>query len=1215
MPPIFHNRIGCFLLLAAPLWTLSCGKSRRSTEPPETPPLAGRIASPPLVSAVALGSRDVVAEPTIGPTVGTVLMRLLTEPGAKVFYAFHEIEQTTPESELITYQAPTELLPPVAVWAVAEQNGERGPVRDFAWTLAPEAHAVEATVAVKRLAGDGSTPVALPVTTTVESFAARGVDERMDFAVQIDGDASEWPQSGRLWAADATYDVPPNRGYLDLSAAAIGEDADAFYAALFLREAPRSDATVIYGFEIGPSGIGLTSFGSGSTMRYRAEWSAGQVRVTRLDQNTAVTVGEGTTGAAGAAIELRLAKTDVADLAAMTDLAVRVFAVEAGTGFAVQDRMQTIFLRSRFDLLAPASSTAWADLRFLEPPETADASLAPSYLAMGAVLVKDLESANAIPLYDRGTLPLFYVGKEESGYAGLNTTDRGMLTTLGPSTGQLTRAQLLAHELAHYQNARSSQVKSRWLQEGMSEWTAERLLYKHYPKRAVHWYLQRLRFDRYFDSLDGKLDKFPLDGWSSEVEPSGYEKSLMFFDLAESVVGQAALIKAFQLGVNETIDSAAFQRVLERETVKDLSALFKYWIFAGEAAADYDPYQVFKDQDGDELMGLDESAYGTNPQRIDTDGDGWTDAEEVFAGSDPLESSLDPSGTLIGTRTAKLATTATDTSALLRIGGDPAATRKYGFDPYGQGTGQDFGRPLFVRPPVSLAILTTLNGTPGLVETLTRPLFVKGVEVATPFPTTGILPSTPHKQKTIYSGGQAVTPASGSIPYPLIDDTAQDLPADVTAFDLIKFAAALDGDGALDLTLTANAAVDQISGFGEYRIALQSLVWSASGASVKTWNALSFVAGEPYWAVVDASGNETATLLTSGVSWTFGQTLKVHLGKTLAAAWLAAPGERRVCAQSSATLVGGTVVRDKAGCVVLPTNDYTLRRLTVPDTFGVGTHSVDLSVNTAEFSESRTSELLALSGAALREFEALLAHPLLDRRQWPVHLTLATGGATTAAAMAAYGAYVTIDKTTDPSIVDYLVVEQLARLVTADLLERLGDRAYWLQETFIQWLTSSALYRIYPTRTVHDFHLARIEDFRCFVDGVGACSAYFTGDLPLSQWNSATLGSTGSVRSLMATLELDALLGTQTMAKVFGLYMNAALDAAQFKQSLLALAPSQATAIASFWTSWVDGSGNQANDTAVARAQIADTDNDGLYLFEEMRLGFSEAVANNYLDP
>lgn len=1153
-----------------------------------------------MLSPVPLGSLDVASEPAGGAAVrGTVLMRLYTEPGATIYYAFHAIDATTPAAEMTEFSAPTEVLPPVNVWAVADKAGQRGLVRKFAWTLSSDAHAPEPAITLRRLFGAGGEVVALPAPGPVE---ATPTGDEPVFTAVVDGDPGEWPATGRLRAKDGVFDVPSARGHVDLEDAAVGEDAGGISVLLRTREPPRSDGSATYGFDIGSSGIDLGTFGKGATFLYRVEVAGQAVKVTKLDGNVPVTTGPTTSGAIGAtAVELRLGKTDAPALDGLKDLAVRAFATEGGIGYSVQDRMQTFYLRSQFDMVTPAvSDPAWLDVHFLLPPGSADVALAAGYATLTGTLVKDLEAANGIPFYERGTLPLFFVGKEESGYAGLNTSDRGMLTTLGPGTGAIGRAQLLAHELAHFQNARSSRLKSRWLQEGMSEWSAERILYRHYPVRAVHRYLRRLRFDRYFDTLEGKLDVFPLDTWGNEVERSGYEKSLMFLDLVEQIVGQPALLAAFQVAVNEPTDGAAFKRALERETGKDLSGLFKYWVFAGDPLPEFDPYLVYKDRDGDELSALDEMTLGTDPTLVDTDGDGFTDAEELFGATDPVASALVATGT-------KMATVATDTSAFLRFGGDPHAKRTVSFDPYALTSPAAFSLPLFVRPPVSVAV----SADGGAAEVFTRPLFVGGVEVATSMPSVGILPPVPGKQVVTDAN---IRLESSSV---AVNDPDSDLPADASSYDLVSLSTTTKESGVISVVLNLKSNVSLTDGYGEYALLFQTVDWSlVTGPSIKKWHGLSALNGELYWSTVASDGQETTSLLTSGATVSASnKELRFDLTPGLTADWSTVVGERQVCAHSAVTFPGGTIVRDQAGCVSLGAPGFTQRRAVVPDAYGLGLHTLDAAFDTAHYDAARADELLKLAATAIREFELVLARPLLDRRQWPLHVALSDGGDTTAAAATSYGAHVSIDKAFNGATLDYLVVEQLARLVTADLLDRLGDRAYWLQEAFIQWLTATTLYRIYPARLVHDFHRARIEDFNCFLDGASGCATFFTKDVVLSGWAFSTLGSTGSVRSLLAALELDAIVGTPAMAKAFSLFFNAAPNGDALEAILIALSPGKSSDIRTFWTNWVNGSGDPTHDAAVARATTVDGDGDGLYAFEEARLGTSDAVANNYLAP
>ncbi|MEK7583649.1 MAG: Ig-like domain-containing protein, partial [Patescibacteria group bacterium] len=50
------------------------------------------------------------------------------------------------------------------------------------------------------------------------------------------------------------------------------------------------------------------------------------------------------------------------------------------------------------------------------------------------------------------------------------------------------------------------------------------------------------------------------------------------------------------------------------------------------------PYVIFFDDDGDEVPNDLEKLYGTDPERVDSDSDGFTDATELRNGFDPLQS-------------------------------------------------------------------------------------------------------------------------------------------------------------------------------------------------------------------------------------------------------------------------------------------------------------------------------------------------------------------------------------------------------------------------------------------------------------------------------------------------------------------------------------------------------------------------------------------------
>src|SRR5690606_8731465 len=118
---------------------------------------------------------------------------------------------------------------------------------------------------------------------------------------------------------------------------------------------------------------------------------------------------------------------------------------------------EPLFLRSTFAMNrgvidSPGDARFWR-VEFRESPVLGEHAVAAQYLSLGSVIFPELEAINRIPLQARGSIPVFFVNKEENGYSGLNTSDLGLLTTLGTNSSPLAKTQILAHEVAHYQNA------------------------------------------------------------------------------------------------------------------------------------------------------------------------------------------------------------------------------------------------------------------------------------------------------------------------------------------------------------------------------------------------------------------------------------------------------------------------------------------------------------------------------------------------------------------------------------------------------------------------------------------------------------------------------------------------------------------------------------------------------------------------------------------
>jgi hypothetical protein len=357
--------------------------------------------------------------------------------------------------------------------------------------------------------------------------------------------------------------------------------------------------------------------------------------------------------------------------------------------------------------------------------------------------------------------------------------------------------------------------------------------------------------------------------------------------------------------------------------------------------------------------------------------------------------------------------------------------------------------------------------------------------------------------------------------------------------------------------------------------------------------------------------------MNDGITWQIGPTVTMNIDRTKLPNWTTATTERQACLSTALTLEGGTLLNDKLGCVTLTSPGFARQSASVPDRYGVSPHTLEIFLSSANNASSRMTNLLSLGTTAIDEFERSLGMPLWERHWWPAHVEYQTGSGaqTTGTATVRTGAFLAVPDTLPQYEVDYLFVEQLARLAMADLADRAGGSPpFWVQEVFVQWLASSALYRFYPSASVHGFHAGRINDYLCYVQGQVACQSLFSGDGPLSAWGPSTLQSTGSVRSLILALELDAMAGSQAMGQALATYANGLPSEAVLADLLAGFTPAKAAQIKSLLTLFVDGTGNAAADKASILQELQDSDGDGLYLFEEQKLGTSDSVPDNYLN-
>jgi hypothetical protein len=1200
-------------LLTVSVFLSACGKNKSKSSDSPGSGIPDYIANPPLYSPVPVGSKDVAAFPPSSEVAGTLLLRLMSEPSAKVFYSFKDPGENPDTASMTEVIEPLLLLPPLSIWVVASLDGGLGPLRRFDYTIAKDLFDPASTFEMQRLPPLSFKQVPLANSVDFVRYPADAKVVRKSIKNAPDGTTSGWPGSGRYMMSDGLYDVPDALGAIDISWAQTNVTADKIEFLLAMRDKPKIAEGTVYGFDIGDSGINFASFGKGTKFHYRVELNKAALGI--IDKGTNEQLPKSATSAVVAqeVVEFSIDLNDLPLLIGLKNIVIRPFAYDLNEDVMISDRIEPYIVQTEFAVdravVTTGDKKVW-EINFLMDPAIAPASLSGKYLSLSGPMIDDLEKMNQIPFYSRGSLQLFFVDKDENGYAGLNTSDRGLLTTLGQQTSIISKAQLLAHEYAHYQNARNSGINERWIQEGMSEWSAERYLYRHFPKRAVYKFMRRLRYDRYFESTGDKLDKFPLVTWSSDASTVGYEKSLMFTNLLEKAIGHKNLIKIYQIGVNAPIQTKELKVLAEQLSGKDLTDLFSFWVYDGAVDADWDPFVLFKDSDGDGLMTLDEMTLGTHNALSDSDSDGFPDGEEYFRGMDPLVSLIDPKGTLVGQNVAVLVNADDkDTMALGRIGGEKGSEFFYSFDPMNTAPDLPYQKPLFFRPPYTLTLQSKNSGDLGAVRSVTRDLYVSGAKVSPTFSADVILPPTPSAAKLFLNDIVSYNSIGSPDTVTKLTDNPNDLPEFLGSLDITALSST-ETEGTLTFTIETRLTPDPYGQFGDIFLSFDVTDWDPSGPDVRRVNSLTMNAGAPFWHVVK-NNVESAQLINSGVDFVYGKDLKITVNKSLLTAWLAATGERQVCIQSNIEIEHASKFKDRAGCIVFTHPSYQRLIGSADDQFGIGKHQIDVFYNEAASSSSQLNNAVSLGLSAIVAFEDVLQRPLFDRSYWPIHLSKYAITDTYGSSTTRSGAWLTVESGLEDHRFDYLVVEQLARLVTTDLLERSSGVPFWMQEFFAQWLTSAALHKIYPTKDVHDFHYLRIRDFNCFVDGVFSCSNYFSGDIPIANWNSVTVNSTGSVKSLMFALYLDATLGSDVMAKAFGPWFSTIPSSDGMKAILKGYAPAAASHIEDVFSTWVVGTNNPAADTAEVRANFLDADSDKLFLFEETKLGFDPAVRND----
>jgi hypothetical protein len=1262
--PGFARMFLAFIPALSLLSLIGCGRSSREASPlAAAVSLPGYLSEIPRISSVRPGSEEVLPRPAPGDRPGAFLLQLEAQPGAAIRWRIGTIEDSeAPMAAAALWEGPILLTPPVELSAFSEKDGKRGPVQKFVWGWAAGEANLGTLLDAPRLPLTGP---AAPQNflaqkslsnTETETLDVRGLTQ--DFV--LDGRPREWSLAGSYFARDGQLDVPTESSAIDLAWLQVVETENEILVGLATRGLPRATAT--YGLDIGPSGVSETSFGSGANFVYKAEVTSGRLSIRDMGEQAASLTefplpgfhlgnrGEALqlSGSSGVfiaeIIEWRIAKSDLPKIDGVQNIIIRAWATEvispqfSAAAVRTWDRMRPLYLRP--SMAATTSATpilsGLLDFKFMAAPDM-QGDFATSHHAMAASLYGDLERFAGIPMFEVGSSVLTFAGSDVSGYAGLNSTDRGMLTTFGGSSTQLERTQLLAHEIAHYQNALLSSLENRWLKEGMSEWAAERLLYRYFPARAVHRYLKELRIDPYFSSVGtGSLDELPLATWAEAPSDIGYSKSAMFFNLLEARVGAAPLKKAFQAAVSRPMDSEAFRDFLERETGVNLADLFSFWVEKGTPQPDSDPRELFVDLDGDGLLDLDEEILGTDPSRFDSDFDGMSDDEEIFRGFSPVHSNIEGVDELPKTRSVRIWPRSQDFSGsreMLHATGGPGSELYWSIAP--GATAAQLEKPLQLFAPWNLYLQSRVDQQSGPWTEFSQSLWRGNAAVETVFDSDLILPQTPRKQSALLQNwtratglGNKAEPTDAEVYF----DAVHELPSHLAALDIESMGVREDDTHWLIRLKTVGPA-DPNGTWGDINFGFDSVRWTLSGiftaSHERTRHAqISIRQGAAVLTEFGPGSQQVSSRPKSGLALSWKDAadgiLEIKVARSLIPEWDGDDDEKSLCVWSDVHVSAQHSIVDDGGCLVFKSPQF--HRISGKTASEHGPLALEVFVPQSFLNatyEALAERVLHVGLSALVSFEKALARPLPDRRLAQLHFFPRTTGSLGGLSLNLTGSVILMNTSfvSDPVGQEALVIEQLARTLWRHIENRKGSTSLpWVEELWVQWLTAAALYDLRPSRDAHAWFSDRIGEYMCWSGGVPACSSYFVGDGPLASWDRDTSStsasdSIGPTRSRMLAVYLDAELGSESVARVLSSWVNHVPDTTTIKAHLKLILPAQASVIDQIFATWIEGSGSVSADTTAIRVLMSDADDDGLRLFEEEKLGFSPTVADDWLDP
>lgn len=773
---------------------------------------------------------------------------------------------------------------------------------------------------------------------------------------------------------------------------------------------------------------------------------------------------------------------------------------------------------------------------------------------------------------------------QDGAYGGYNAGAVGVASRLGPFTPSVLVAQLMAHEAAHHVNSSHSATQELWIQEGMSEWFAERFLYRHFPAATVYQALRQLRFDHVFE--DAEIVKLPLAEWHDSSKGKMYAKALAFFDLLEAVVGFDTLRDSFQVSRQVALSSEKFRdevlgRLRTGPNKERAKELFDRWVFHG--GLDADDQSRFSDNDNDGILDWDEVIIGSNPQRYDSESNGYTDGER-FAGIGNASKTFG----LYQSLPYGLVRSATN-GDVLRYQVFPWLTQSADFS--------IASGPFFNSSP---SVLPWFIGESGMSGSLAG-AYLKLLDTnETTYPvqpnSQGILATPPVEGNT---GQWSVLQSSdGDISSALeYADAAYDIPAEAGAFDLTA-ASVTQTSNELTVRLQTRTPIDSNGYAGDYTIAFQTVRWNYVEATSTQDYVFHITNGYPHWFHRD-SNSLLEISLPSGLRLSRNDSIEVSIPFDQLSDWTSGSGEKVICPSSRAHLLGETGWRDDMKCLSWRNPGMAKYSASVKSPMSGQALRIELAATKGRYSDAKIARTLPVLQSSLLAMEKRLGHPFRERTLWPVRLTAINSGLVYTRAYESFGAVVGVTPFADFDYVLPLMIEQLVRSHLEDIRLHQFGSPEWMEDLYTYWLTSSVVTEVLGSDVGLRYSHWRMDSYVCFIQGRAECAGFYAADRSLQKMSETPALGYSPEKIMMFAHALDTVVGSEGMSVIFRTFELGEWTNHVLLDGLLAVRPERASEIQEMWQKFVIGSLESSSDRQYINGLFQTSSaNSWLYKFE-----------------